>query len=145
MERGGKGLPNRADKENPPDPNNIPHPAKDILKEAPELSWDKFIKLLQESHKNAFELTAFVILPHNNGFTNVEAKKATSDGSSPNLSLPAFLHDPTDLPLSKSALKQKFYAELKVKNSQLFNKSPCCNTLQWIDESTPSKSFQNLV
>jgi hypothetical protein len=65
MEKGGKGLSNRADKENPLDPNNIPHPAKDIPKDPPELSWDDFIKLLQENHESAFELTAFVVLPHN--------------------------------------------------------------------------------
>ena len=74
-----------------------------------------------------------------------EAKKAATDGSSPNLLLPRFLGGSADLPFSKSALKQKFYTELKAENSQLFVNSPRCNRLCQIDESAPSKAFQSLV
>jgi len=74
-----------------------------------------------------------------------EAKKAAADGLSPDAILPGFLRGSADLPYSKSAFKQKFYAELKAKNSQTFAKSPHCNLLRQIDKSAPSKAYQDLV
>ena len=73
------------------------------------------------------------------------AKKAATDGSSHNAALPSFLRKINTLPLSKSALKQKFDAELKAENSSIFAKSPRCNALRRIDETAPSAAFQKLI
>jgi hypothetical protein len=72
------------------------------------------------------------------------AKKASLEGSSHDAALPAWLHRKHTLPLSKSALKQKFYTELVMENSIRFAKSPRCNALRLIDESAPSKAYQDV-
>jgi hypothetical protein len=59
------------------------------------------------------------------------------------LALPLQLRSKNTLPLSKSALKQKFYAELNAENALIFAKSPRCNAIRRIDESVPSKATRN--
>src|SRR6266852_5532865 len=65
--------------------------------------------------------------------------------TSHDVALPSLFRSDCTLPLSRSALKQKFYAELKSENILTFAKSPCCNALRHIDESAPSNVFQKLT
>jgi ribonuclease HI len=68
------------------------------------------------------------------------AKKATTDGSSHDAALPLQLRSRNTLPFSKSAFKQRFYAELNTENALIFAKSPRCNAIRRIDESGPTKN-----
>lgn len=80
-----------------------------------------------------------------NEAVDVEAKKAATEGSSPDEHLPVLFRSRKPLPISKSAAKQAYAARLKVRNKVMISKSPRYVSICRIDDSTPSNKYQKLV
>ncbi|KZP04256.1 hypothetical protein FIBSPDRAFT_1011272, partial [Athelia psychrophila] len=80
-----------------------------------------------------------------NEAVDIEAKKAATEGSSPDIHLPVLFRSKKPLPLSKSATKQAFAADLKVRSTVMLSKSPRYGSISRIDNSVPSNKYQKLV
>lgn len=76
---------------------------------------------------------------------DIEAKKASTEGSSPDNQLPVLYRSKKPLPTSKSAAKQEYAARLKVHSKVMTSKSPRYATICKIDDTVPSNKYQQLV
>lgn len=74
-----------------------------------------------------------------------EAKQAAKGETSDDKVLPARYRSRRSLPASKSAVKQAFYAKLKVRGKAAFEKSPRYAKISRIDNSLPSNKYRKLI
>lgn len=80
-----------------------------------------------------------------NEAVDVEAKKAATEGLSPDKHLPVMFRSRKPLPMSKSAATKAYAARLKVHNKVLISKSLRYASICRIDTTTPSNKYQKLV
>jgi ribonuclease HI len=112
---------------------------------------DIFLKLITRILKsNPYAFIAVRWIPGHEGVQGNEAvdlvaKRAATEGSSHDNTLPACFRSRITLPISKSAIKQQFNANLEARNSGLFAKSPRSNSIHRIDKSLPSNAFMKLT
>ncbi|KZP26428.1 hypothetical protein FIBSPDRAFT_732299, partial [Athelia psychrophila] len=74
-----------------------------------------------------------------------EAKQAEKGETSQDKGLPARFRSRRVLPTSKSSTKQAFYAKLKVRSQQSFEKSPRYAKMSKIDKTMPSDKYRKLI
>lgn len=74
-----------------------------------------------------------------------EAKQASQGETSEDKVLPARFRSRRTLPKSKSATKQAFNANLKVRNRTLFEKSPRFGKINRIDATLPSSQYRKMI
>lgn len=74
-----------------------------------------------------------------------EAKKAARGETSEDKTLPARFRSRRSIPASKSALKQAYQEQIKVRNKLSFSKSPRYAAMCRIDASLPSDKYRKLV
>lgn len=80
-----------------------------------------------------------------NEAVDIEAKKASTVGSSTDKHLPALFRSKKPLPVSKSAAKQAYAARLKVRSTIMLSKSPRYASICRIDSTVPSNKYQKMV